>query len=298
MTITDQELIHGQDVSARLPAPYDRASFVHLRKGIFDSPTTDVFIDDERTFAFLDPRPVMDYVAYVPRSQSLQLVNYKRRLDTIEHRFEKISDLFRDRKSILEIGAADGAFLAKLKGRYPSLSLHSVEPDQRTSSSRSSLALSSDHHSIEDAARAGIVVDTVCMFHVFEHLAEPDAMLDRIAKVLAPNGRLIIEVPSLTDPLLWLYKCAPYAAFYFQKQHPFVYSATSLRSVLQAAQWQVLETRPSQRYGLSNHLAWLVNGKPGGDESLESVVGSIDDQYRLQLEKTGQTDTIFAIATA
>ena len=105
-----------------------------------------------------------------------------------------------------------------------------------------------------------------------------------------------IEVPLLLDPLLTLYQSSASKAFYFQQQHPFVYSANSIKSVLEFNSLNVLELRPYQRYGLENHIGWLKNAKPGGYAELADVCVDADVAYKSALEAKRLTDTIFASA--
>ena len=284
------------DARVALPLPYRDAVFSHRRHGIFDEVEVDVFVDGENAFAVLHPRPVLDYSHYVPRQQKLGLGSYKKTLDVIDRRLAKIEDLFPKTGTILEIGAAEGGFLSKLRALRPQLSLMAVEPDRETDRAREALSLAHNFSSIAEAIDAGVKADVVCLFHVFEHISDPRGFLGEIRQVLAPRGRIIIEVPSLDDPHLSLYALPVYEAFYFQRQHPFVYSGRSLSQVIGATGLVVDEIRPYQRYGLENHLAWLRYGRPGGDPVLADAVGSADRAYKAALEAKGATDTVFAIA--
>lgn len=284
------------DIQTGLPAPYDGLAFERRRRGIFDDPAVDVFVDGDHAFAALHPRPVIDYTQYVPRQHKLNLGRYRASNDIVTRRFAKICDLFPSHGGVLEIGAAEGDFLSKLRAERPELRLLSVEPDRKTADARNAVGLAGDYADIETAVSAGASADVVCLFHVFEHIADPRAFLDTSGRLLKSSGRMIIEVPSLDDPLLSIYRCGAYEAFYFQRQHPFVYSARSLGRVLEANGFRVLEMRPYQRYGLENHLTWLTHGKPGGDEQFKHMFGGLDRQYRKELEKAGKTDTIIAVA--
>lgn len=284
------------EARAALPLPYRDATFRHRRHGIYDEAEVDVFVDEENEFAVLHPRPVLDYSHYVPRQQKLGLGSYKKTLDVLDRRLEKIDDLFPQAGTVLEVGAAEGGFLAKLRAVRPGLSLMAVEPDRETDRAREALALARNFSSIAEAHAAGIKADIVCLFHVFEHISDPQSFLDEIRQVLAPGGRIIIEVPSFDDPLLSLYALPAYEAFYFQRQHPFVYSARSLSKVIASTGLVVAEIRSYQRYGLENHLTWLRHGRPGGDAILASALGSADHAYKAALEAKGATDTVFAIA--
>ena len=286
----------GKSSSATVPTALASDSFTVSRRGIFDDPNVSVMINANRTFAYLDPAPEFDYHAYVPRSISLDLGAYKKKLAPIARRFAKIADDIPFSGSLLEIGAAEGGFLATLRSARPDLELLSVEPDVTTKTSRDELRLAGDFIGVPEAIAARVQADVVCLFHVFEHIPNPGDFLNDLRRLLRPGGKLIIEVPALTDPLLTLYSSEAYARFYFQRQHPFVYSAKSLQRVLENA-GLTARTCPFQRYGLSNHLAWLKNAKPGGDQKIENVIGSLDDPYRERIEASGFTDTVFAIAS-
>lgn len=280
---------------AGLPAPLRDEEFVLYKRGVSDDPTVDVYLNVAGDFALLSPPPAVDYRDYQPRVKTLGLAPYKISRHVIESRADKIKAWFSQAQTVLEVGAADGAFLAHIKSIYPTLSLATIEPDESTRLQRDSIDGLRQFATMDEATDAGFAADVLCLFHVFEHLADPGAWLASARRLLAPGGRMIIEVPSLDDPLFALYKSVPHQAFYFQKQHPFVYSASSLRRVLEHHGFKV-EIIPYQRYGIENHLAWLTTGKPGGSAHLAQLFGSCDVPYRSALEAGGLTDTVFAIA--
>jgi SAM-dependent methyltransferase len=284
-------------VTMQMDTPYGRVELEPLRSGVADDDAISVLVDGACGFAALHPRPRVDYERYVPRQKRLGLADYRKRQNVVERRHARIADWFANARSVIEIGCSDGAFLALLKAERDELALVGIEPDQHTRAARMGVGLAHDFGSVDDAVRAGITADIVCLFHVFEHIEEPAPFLAGAARLLNPGGRLVIEVPSLDDPLLSLYRCEAYEAFYFQRQHPYVYSARSLTRTLEVNGWRVLETRPYQRYGLENHLAWLTAGKPGGDERFAAVFSAMDATYRATLERSGHADTVFAIAT-
>jgi SAM-dependent methyltransferase len=288
--------VFPDEVRATLPAPYGEATFRHRRRGLFDDLQTDVYTDADGAFAVLHPRPVLDYAHYVSRQQKLGLGAYKKTLDVIDRRYAKVAHLLPAVGTVLEVGAAEGNFLARLNADRPALRLAAVEPDRDTEAARRKLALEGDFADLAGAAAAGIKADFVCFFHVFEHIGDPRSFLDSIRQILAPGGRILIEVPSLDDPLLSLYALPAYEAFYFQRQHPFVYSGRSLSRVLEAHGWKVRKILPYQRYGLENHLSWLAWEKPGGDARLAGIFAGADPAYRSALEAKGATDTVFAVA--
>jgi 2-polyprenyl-3-methyl-5-hydroxy-6-metoxy-1,4-benzoquinol methylase len=248
-----------------LPTPFNEELFTLLQKGIYDSDSNDAYINKAGDFARLDPLPQVDYVSYVPRVQALGLSQYKRTTSVILRRFEKIQQYFSGTRRLLEIGAGDGAFLSHVSGVFPSLHLAALEIDQTTQAARQSLTGLREFSTFEEIRKAEETFDLICLFHVLEHIADPREFLNNCLACLTPQGRMIIEVPSLDDPLLTLYGTTAYRKFYFQRQHSYVYSSKSLRRFLEKAKIHTEHIIPHQRYGLENHLTWLTKEKPGGE---------------------------------
>lgn len=280
-----------------LPAPFDAEEYELVRRGVFDGPE-EVWRNAAGDFAFLHPRPETDYSAYVPRVQSLALSDYKKTRPVIARRFEKIAHQFDEKGRVLELGAADGAFLHHLSRERPAWELACVEVDQNTRPARDALDGLVQYESLDAAVASGARFDRVCAFHVLEHVLEPASFLDRCRAGLAGAGRVVFEVPSLDDPLLTLYGCDAYEAFYFQRQHPYVYSAASLGRLLDAHGFEVVEAIHHQRYGLENHLQWLAEGRPGGRARFREVFAASEGAYLADLERSGHVDTAIVVARA
>lgn len=280
-----------------LPAPFDRERYTLLRRGVYDGPE-EVWVNEARDFAFLHPQPRTDYTEYVPRAGKLALTGYKKARPMIRRRFEKIAGQLGEKGRLLELGAGDGAFLRHLAVERPRWELACVEVDRNTRPERDALPGLVQYAAPEEVVEAGARFDWICAFHVLEHVLEPRGLLDALRACLAPKGRLVLEVPSLQDPLLTLYRVASYEAFYFQRQHPYVYSAASLARLLETHGFAVVERIPHQRYGLENHLQWLTEGRPGGNETFREIFAGSDAAYMSDLERSGRTDAVIAVAEA
>ena len=109
------------------------------------------------------------------------------------------------------------------------------------------------------------------------------------------HSLLIIEVPSLYDPLLSLFNNEAFSKFYFSSQHPYVYSPSSLQRLMEYSGFQTIEVLNFQRYGLENHLNWLSRAKPGGCRQYQRIFGNLDSEYIAALEQHGKTDTVIWI---
>jgi SAM-dependent methyltransferase len=290
-------MIDVVDTAVRsLPAPFREERFTRLRTGIHDDQDASVYVNEARDFAFLHPQPRLDYTRYEPRYHQLGLAAYRKRNEVIERRFRKIAPHFEGAPSVLEIGALDAAFLRHARERKPGVRIASLEVDDNSKPERDRVAGLEQFADFSALRATGRRFDVVCFFHVLEHVLEPAIFLDECRAVLAPGGRLLMEVPSLDDPLLALYAVPEYEAFYFQRQHPYVYSARSLRRALETYRLRVTQCVPHQRYGLENHLTWLAKRQPGGNDALRTMFAPADDAYRAQLEAAGLADAVIVAA--
>jgi hypothetical protein len=285
-----------QPFTHHLPAPLNKEKYSLLRQGVADDSELQVWVNAPGDFAFLHPQPSVDYSSYVPRAQKLDLQAYKKSTKIFEQRLSKIGPLIGDARSFMEIGASDGSFLKYIRDQFQGLTFFAVEPDQNTRPQRDVLSWLTCFDETHEATNAGCLVDRVGLFHVFEHLSSPAEMLQAIQSVLSDQGSLIVEVPCLLDPLLSVYQTDAYEQFYFQRQHPYVYSAASLTRVIEAQGFTVAQVIPSQRYGLENHMQWLCAGRPGGNLEFATLFSGVESEYRSAIEASGKTDTIFVEA--
>lgn len=279
----------------QLPAPFDAEKYSRLRIGIHDDPEVVVYVNDAGDFAHLSPLVATDYSHYESRVKRFGLGDYKKENRIFDLRYEKLAPLFAGARSFIEIGAGDSAFLAYVQERRPDVDYACIEPDENTRNQRNAYSWLRQFENL-DVAPAGRF-ELVGLFHVLEHVLEPASLLRGCTNLLSPNGRLIIEVPSLNDPLLSLYHLKSYEDFFFQRQHPFYYSASSLERLLESHGLKVERVIFHQRYGIENHLNWLLAGKPGGSPQFRSIFMHTDRSYRESLEASGYADAVMAIAT-
>lgn len=281
-----------------IPAPFRSQTFRLLKKGISDDARISVYVNSEGDFAFLDPQPLVDYKDYRPRVLKLNLASYKKMDKLSQMRYEKLAPFFSGRiREVLEIGAAEGSFLRILRNRFPRLGLSCVEPDKNTLPARKKIVSLRSYPAIQDLLEEGKKFDLIFLFHVLEHITDPESFLKQLGLLMSQGSRLVIEVPSLFDPLLSLYHCRAYQEFYFQKQHPFVYSRLSLPRLMEYFGFRTKKVISFQRYGLENHLNWLVNGICGGNESFRKIFSPAGPSYIAGLERSGHTDSVIWIGT-
>ncbi|MBN2140998.1 MAG: class I SAM-dependent methyltransferase [Desulfovibrionaceae bacterium] len=135
--------------------------------------------------------------------------------------------------------------------------------------------------------------DLVVHFFVLEHIRDPYDFFRRTLDLLKPGGRIIAEVPCVNDPLTSLYRIPAFEQFYWSIAHHFYYSPKSLGFVLDrlGAGREIL---PEQRYDLSNHMTWMMDGRPGGQGRFDHVFSpELLDSYRQDLKRRWLCDTMF-----
>ncbi|GAP37003.1 class I SAM-dependent methyltransferase [Piscinibacter sakaiensis] len=111
-------------------------------------------------------------------------------------------DLLGDRpaQAALEIGCGAGANLRLLRERRPGCRTVGIEPDpQAAAVARGRLDAVHVGSVLDDAATpfAAGSFDLLVLSHVLEHFADPDAVLRRALRWLAPAGHLLVALPNV-----------------------------------------------------------------------------------------------------
>jgi SAM-dependent methyltransferase len=209
-----------------------------------------------------------------------------------ERRVPLVLPHLRATDNVLEIGSSTGYFLDAIKPSVTSVA--GVEP----SDAYRTYAHSRGIETVRELEQLGTrTFDVIALYYVVEHLRDPIGYLRGLARRLNPGGRLLIEVPNVQDALLSLYEVAAFGAFYWQRAHYHNFSPATLSSVLQRAGYEA-QMFPVQRYDLSNHMVWMLEGRPGGHGRFAGVIGpSADAAYRKALMDNWICDTVFAVAT-
>lgn len=205
-----------------------------------------------------------------------------------KERLHIIQKYFNNNK-VLEVGSSTGAFLSLINNAETNACELTTDNLKYSKQFINGCAYSS----IDEINETNF--DVICMFHVFEHIREPYYFLNKCLSMLTQGGRIIIEVPCSTDPLITLYNCKAFKDFVFQPMHPMIYNETSLNYIFKKSGFEKEEVIYHQRYGLENHLSWFKNKKPGGDTELNALFKD-NLEYKSTLEHLKKTDTIFYIA--
>lgn len=204
-----------------------------------------------------------------------------------QRRFEMLKASLMNRR-VLDFGCGAAGFL--VKARSVAAAVTGVEPERRVREYwRDGLVL------CDRLDNAGTDYDLITAFHVLEHLPDPRATLQELARHLAKGGRLVVEVPSSDDALLTLFESDAFRQFTYWSQHLFLFNAESLRRLAVQAGLRVVSIQQTQRYPLSNHLHWLSRNQPGGHQRWSFLdTPALNDAYAASLAAIGKCDTVIA----
>jgi 2-polyprenyl-3-methyl-5-hydroxy-6-metoxy-1,4-benzoquinol methylase len=139
----------------------------------------------------------------------------KSRISFIKNNIKNISNM-----KLLDVGAGGGEFvyLASKNG----FDAQGIEPNVGYSS------FARDEYGVNiktltlDALKAD-TVNIITLFHVFEHMANPQKVIERLSHILKKDGHLLIEVPNIFQR-----DASPHNIFF--KAHLFYYSKYTLIS--------------------------------------------------------------------
>jgi len=176
---------------------------------------------------------------------------------------------------ILEIGCSFGDNLRKLQKKgYDVLGI-----DRDPTVCDGKLILNYD---LKDYVYKGEKFDFIYAIHVFEHIANPRVFIEQLCSSLKENGRFLLEVPSAEDPLLRLYNIDNFKKFYWYPYHLFFYEQNTIEQLFREFKCLDVKIVRLQRYGLINHLRWLIFRRPG---NFNPNIPLIDQIYKFILTK-------------
>lgn len=216
---------------------------------------------------------------------------FQSRLPDAKMYFEWVKDHLTSDSDCLELGCASGYFLATIKDHVASVS--GIETHLLLNEYCKKIGIHT-FESLDECKDAQF--DCVFMFFLLEHIGDPIRYLIKVDRVLKKGGKLFIVVPNVSDALLKMYDIPAFKPFYFTPAHQYYYSKETLSGILKSAGMSDFTIYPHQRYDLSNHMHWMMYGKPGGVGRYNSVFSTkLLREYAKSLEEHFFCDTLFAV---
>ncbi len=192
--------------------------------------------------------------------------------------------------TLLDFGCGPGGFLDLTK--KVSKNVYGVEIEERLHLEYKKRNLNV-FRNLQEASESGLKWKVITMFHVLEHISDPIGILNSLSLLLSENGEIIIEVPNSNDALLTLYGNREFQNFTYWSNHLYTFNARTLKDLVQKTGLRVNWIKHIQRYPLSNHFYWLINGEPGGHKLMDFLNGEkLNKEYEAGLAAVSATDTI------
>lgn len=217
--------------------------------------------------------------------------HYRSNAKQFERRFPFFADLVIEGKSVLEIGCSSGFMLLPLQDR--GLGVVGVEPSGSFTEFLKSKGVLV-HASLEALlhSNSDLQFDLVLHFFVLEHIRDPLSFLQQAFQLVKPGGYMIFEIPNRSDPLLTIYNIPAFHKFYWSVAHHYYFNERSIKYLLNQV-FKSYDIIKEQRYDLSNHMTWAIEGKPGGQGKYSHCFSpELEKAYKDSMIKTGFCDTL------
>lgn len=241
--------------------------------------------------------------------------HYEDRKQTIRGILKKIRPFLRHDMKVLEVGCGTGEVLEAIKENVAEVSGIELNEDFVTfmNCELGIEALAEDGNKF---AASGRKFDLIFSIATLDHLPNPLETLISMRELLAPGGKMYIEVPNIDEAMN---KYLPeenrlrFNTFFWHKAHLFYFSKDSLTAILRKA-GLASEITIRHEYTLSNFLNWYYLGTRqkafvdattdpklfGGDSSFETKMNELfvqaEGDFHKIMEETGGGDTLCAIA--
>ncbi len=273
----------------------DHTSHSFISGKVRDLPDVDILQCDECGLVFLENFSHIHSNFYKDSGMyngdiDLPQVQLRESRNDDTRRFQHVKDLICN-KRVLDFGCAYGGFLDMAK--TTASSCEGVEVNQRAQDvlNAKGIITYADVDKIPDKNK----YDIITLFHVLEHLPDPRNILHKLAYHLEADGHMIIEVPNSKDALTEIYKSKEFSEFTYWSCHLMLYNADNLNLLFKQCGLRVDYIQQVQRYPLSNHLYWMMKGRPGGHKVLNFLNSeTLHAEYEKQLSSIGCCDTIIA----
>ncbi|MDD5431753.1 MAG: class I SAM-dependent methyltransferase, partial [Candidatus Omnitrophica bacterium] len=155
--------------------------------------------------AKIDPGYYVKFETYKEFLEDSAKLAFRKR--NISHRFDFIEKVTTKKGKFLDIGTNEGFVLLEAKKR--GFEAVGCEPNIYAAEYAKSLGFTVFDEYFEGCFENLKVIapfEFISLFHVLEHVPDPNATLQMIKTILSKDGYLIIEVPDITSPSAKIYK--------------------------------------------------------------------------------------------
>ena len=101
-------------------------------------------------------------------------------------------------------------------------------------------------------------------------------------------SNLLFQIDELTK----------FKKFSLWSEHLILHSSLSLKKFINAAGYSKIKIIKFQRFGLSNHIGWILDQAPGGQKKYDKYIPSeFEQKYKKNLLNKNLYDTLIVVAT-
>lgn len=243
--------------------------------------------------------------------------HFEDRARTVRPLVERIRPLLWPGMSVLEVGCGTGELLDAIRddvAEVVGIELNRGFVDFMNTE----LGIEAHAEDVNSIDFGGRHFDLIISIATLDHLPNPLETLETMKSLLAPGGRMYLEVPNVDDALN-LYLPEPnrtaYETFFWHRAHVFYFTTDTLRALLAKAGLRC-EVSYRHQYTVANLLNWYYRGVPQrtyleaakgtglftGDSRFErgfdQLLDGIEPAFHELVESTGRGDTIVCVASA
>ncbi|PQJ22002.1 methyltransferase [Tenacibaculum sp. SG-28] len=180
------------------------------------------------------------YISHTDDTKNLVEYLYQKvKKITLKRKLKLINSLKTKEKNILDIGAGTGQFIKICKSN--GWMTEGIEPNKkaREIAAEKEIILQNDIHQLK-----GKKYDIITLWHVLEHIENINEYLDKIKRLLKPNGYLIVAVPNYKS-----YDATYYGSFwaaYDVPRHIWHFSKKSLKRIFKEINMEIIKIKGMQ----------------------------------------------------
>jgi SAM-dependent methyltransferase len=153
----------------------------------------------------------------------------------VKNKINRIKRYVKTPCKLLDVGCGDGGFLRKLDAH--SFEAYGLEPVEEAVERAQQAGLNVFRGNILQDTLAPESYDVVTLWHVFEHIKDPQEALHRINAMLKPGGVLAMSMPNVNSIAFrlggkyWFHLDSP--------RHVWLYNETNINKLLSSTNFQV-----------------------------------------------------------
>ncbi len=249
-----------------LDTQYPKDEFFYNLKVVFDEKSKLVSLKN-----FVPPEKMFNetYAHRASVSKTMQIA-YKNLSDKLKKKFNT--------ESILEIGSNDGVFLRN----FSSKNVVGVEPCKNLAEITNSHNIKTydnfwDLNLSKKIHKEHGKFDLIYSANTISHIHDLNEAILAVESLLDKNGTFVIEDPSLSEVL----KKNSYDQFY--DEHAYVFSATSIKNLLNLSDMEIFDIEKLSTHGGSNR--YFIKKKNGNQTINESVIKTLNEEKEIGIDR-------------